>query len=258
MSEVRNAQFPTTHWSLFSRLRSGDAAVSRRALEDLLCQYRYTLYAYIRRRGVSHHDAEDALHDFLVRLLDAHSLEDATAKRGRLRGFLSTSLGRFMANWHRDEARRERFAQELPGADDRGEEARYASEQFSTSETPQQVFERKWGHALMGRVMEQLKTQCELQGKGALFTELHPVLIGGGSLRGHDGAGIAARLGMSEVALRVALGRHLRDYRTILEAEVRQTVENPDEIADEIAYLMAVFSPARGHSDASRGEASCG
>ena len=119
MSEVRNAQFPTTHWSLFSRLRSGDAAVSRRALEDLLCQYRYTLYAYIRRRGVSHHDAEDALHDFLVRLLDAHSLEDATAKRGRLRGFLSTSLGRFMANWHRDEARRERFAQELPGADDR-------------------------------------------------------------------------------------------------------------------------------------------
>lgn len=258
MSEVRNAQFPTTHWSIFSRLRSEDSAVSRRALEDILTQYRYTLYAYIRRRGVSHHDAEDALHDFLLRLLNARSLEDADAKRGRLRGYLSTALGRFMANWRRDEARRGRLAQELPRVDDAGEEERYAQEQFSTSETPQQIFERNWGQALMGRVTEQLKAQCELQGKGPLFAELLPVLIGGGSLRGHDGGAIAARLGMTAGALRVTLSRHLRDYRTILEAEVRQTVENSDEVADEIAYLMAVFSPARGKSAASRGGAACG
>lgn len=259
MSEVRNAQFPTTHWSLFSRLRSGDSAVSRRAIEDLLSRYRYTLYAYIRRRGVSHHDAEDALHDFLVRLLGAHSLEDANAKRGRLRGFLSTSLGRFMANWRRDEARRERFSQELPGAGEESEEARYAKEEFSNTDTPQQVFERKWGHTLMEQVMEQLRTQCEIQGKGALFTELHPVLIAGGSLRGQDSAGMAARLGMSEGALRVALSRHLRDYRTILETEVLQTVESSADVAEEIAYLMAVFSPAHGHSGASRASASrCG
>ena len=258
MSEVRNVQFPTTHWSLLSRLRSENADVSRRALEDLLSQYRYPLYAYIRRRGVSHHDAEDALHDFLMRLLEAQSLEDADAQRGRLRGFLCTALGRFMANWHRDEARRERFAQELPGARESSEEERYAKEEFSDADTPQQVFERKWGHALLERVMEQLKTQCEMQGKGALFTELQPVLIGGGSLRGNDGAGIAARLRMTEGALRVALNRHLRDYRKILEAEVEQTVENPDEVGEEIAYLMAVFSPARGNPGAPRGGALCG
>ncbi len=258
MSDVRNAHFPTTHWSILSRLRSEDGAVSKLAIEDLLGRYRYSLYAFIRRRGVSHHDAEDALHDFLVRFLNAHSLENADAKLGRLRGFLSISLGRFMANWHRDEARRERFAQELPGADGESEEQRYAAERFSLSETPQQVFERKWGHALMGLVMEQLKKQCETQGKQELFAEFLPVLLGGGSLRGHDAAGIALRLGMTEGALRVALIRHLRNYRTILEAEVRQTVENPDEVADEIAYLIAVFSPACGNSDASRGAASCG
>ena len=255
MSAVRNPEFPTTHWTLLSRLRSGDAAVSRRALDDLLTQYRYTLSAYIRRRGVSHHDAEDALHDFLIRLLNAHSLENADAKRGRLRGFLSTALARFLANWHRDEARRGKVVQELPRADESDEEARYAQERFASGETPQQVFERKWGHALMGRVMEQLRTQCELQEKGDLFAELHPVLIAGGSLRGNDAEGIAARLGMSEGALRVALSRHLRDFRTLLEAEVRQTVENPKDVADEIAYLMAVFSPARGNTDAQRGGA---
>ncbi len=253
MSEVRNAQFPTTHWSIFSRLRSEDAAVSRRALNDLLSQYRYTLYAYIRRRGVSHHDAEDALHDFLVRLLDAHSLDGANPTRGRLRGFLCTALGRFMSNWRRDEARREKFAQQLPGADEESEEARYAKEQFSQADTPQQVFERKWGHALMMRVMEQLKLQCESLGKGALFSELAPVLLAGGSLRGHDSMAMASRLGMSEGALRVALSRLLRDFRTVLEAEVLQTVESPDDVHDEIAYLATVFCPVQANACASRG-----
>lgn len=257
MSEVRNVLFPTTHWSLLSQLRSGDSAVARRAMEDLIAQYRYTLYAYIRRRGLSHHDAEDALHDFLVRLLSAHGLEDADATRGRLRGFLGTALGRFLANWRRDEARRGRVAQELPETDVNGAEARYAKEQFSMEDTPQRVFERKWGHALMSRVMEHLKAKCDEQGKGYLFAALLPVLLGGGSLRGHDGPAIAASLRMSEGALRVALNRHLRDYRTILETEVRQTVENPEEVADEIAYLMAVFSPARNNSDAPRGGAAC-
>jgi hypothetical protein len=79
------------------------------------------------------------------------------------------------------------------------------------------------------------------------------VLLGGGSLRGHDAAGIAAGLGMSEGTLRVALSRHLRDYRRVLEEEVQQTVENPADVAEEIAYLMSVFSPAPGNSDAQRG-----
>ena len=255
MSEVKNVNFPTTHWTLLSRIRSGDSVVAQRALGDLISQYRYTLYAFIRRRGLAHHDAEDALHDFLVKMLDAQRLEEADATRGRLRGFLSAALGNFLKNWHRSEARRSRVAQELPGNTVNGEEARYAGEQFSVEETPQQVFERKWGHALMSRVMEQLKAKCEEQGKSPLFAALHPVLIGGGSLRGHDGAAIAAGLGLNEGTLRVALSRHLRDYRTILEAEVRQTVENPDDVADEIAYLMAVFSPTRSQSDAPRGGA---
>lgn len=236
-----------------ARLRSGDSEVSRTALEELVSQYRYTLYAYIRRRGLAHHDAEDALQDFLLKLLRAHALEDAEEARGRLRGYLGTALGRFLANWHRDEARRSAVAQEMPSEALTSEEARYAKECFAEGDTPQRVFERKWGHALMARVMERLKAQCSEQGKDALFAELRAVILGGGSLRGHDAPGIAARLGISEGTLRVALNRHLRSYRKILEDEVLQTVENPGDVADEIAYLMAVFSPVPGNSDAQRG-----
>lgn len=251
-----DGSFPTTHWTLVARLRSGDTAVARRAIEDLVKQYRYTLYAYIRRRGLTHHDAEDALHDFLLRLLQARALEDAEEARGRLRGYLGTALGNFLSNWRRDEARRTTLVEPLPQDAVSGDEARYAKERFSEEDTPHRVFERKWGHALMGRVMDRLKVRCKEQGKEALFAALHPVLLGGGSLRGHDGAAIAASLAMSEGALRVALSRHLREYRAVLEEEVQQTVENPSDVADEIAYLMAVFSPVPGNSDAPRGRGS--
>lgn len=253
MNTQGDGTFPKTHWTLVARLRSDDPEVARRALEDLITQYRYTLYAYIRRRGLTHHDAEDALHDFLLRLLKAHALEDAEEARGRLRGYLGMALGRFLANWRRDEGRRGAMIEELPAEAASGDETRYAKERFSEEDTPQRVFERKWGHALMGRVMERLKARCREQGKDALFAALHPVLLAGGSLRGHDASGIAASLGISEGTLRVALSRHLRDYRKVLEEEVQQTVEDPAHVADEIAYLMAVFSPGPGNSAGQRG-----
>jgi RNA polymerase sigma-70 factor (ECF subfamily) len=252
MADANDIPFPTTRWTLVAHLRSADPDVARRALAELLEQYRYPLYAYLRRRGLTHHDAEDALHDFLERLLRLQSLEDADAALGRLRGFLSKSLGRFLIDWQRHDARRGLVGYGLPSDATRGDEARYAQERFSDSDTPELVFERKWGHALMERVMSRLRMQCDEQGKRALFFALRPVLLGGGGLRGHDGAAIAKGLGMSEATLRVALSRHLRDYRTVLEEEVLQTVGCPEEVPGEIAHLMSLFSPVGGNPGALR------
>ncbi len=94
--------FPITSWTLISRLRSDDEATARRALEELCAQYRYPLYCAIRHRGLAHHDAEDALHDFLAKLLRLKVFEAADAQKGRL----GTALGRFLVNWHRDHTRR--------------------------------------------------------------------------------------------------------------------------------------------------------
>ena len=258
MSEKRNVHFPPTRWTLVARLHSGDPGEARRAMDDLLAQYRYTLYAYIRRRGLSHHDAEDVLHDFLVKLMNVKGWHTVDETRGRLRGFLSAALGHYLSNWKRGEAHRGKLAQELPGVGGESEEERYSKEHFSSEETPEEIFERKWGHALMSRVTEEFRKKCEARGQSELFAALRPVLNSGGSLRGHDAEVIAARLGMNEGTLRVALSRHLRDFRKVLEEEVAQTVEDPKDVGDEIAHLMAVFSSGRGKSDAPRGTAMCG
>ncbi|MEQ1851609.1 MAG: sigma-70 family RNA polymerase sigma factor [Chthoniobacteraceae bacterium] len=210
-------------------------------MDDLIGQYRYPLYAYIRRRGFAHHDAEDALHDFLAKLLRLGALEAADAEQGRLRSYLCAALGRFLANWRRDEARRINGAGESVRDEADRDEVRYAKERFVDTDTPERIFERKWGHALMARVLARLEVRCEERGKRTLFFALNPVLQTGGSLRGHDAATIAAGLGMSEGALRVALNRHLHEYRAVIEEEVLQTVGSREEVAGEIDYLHSLF-----------------
>jgi RNA polymerase sigma-70 factor (ECF subfamily) len=233
--------FPTTHWTLIGRLKSGDEATARRALEDLCAQYHYPLYCYIRRRGLDHHDAQDALHDFLVKLLRLETFAEADATKGHLRSFLATALQRFLMNWHRDHAGQAReFSVDAlpPGADP---EERYRHERFRETDTPERVFDRKWGHELMQRVLFQLGESYAARSKAKLFETLRPVLLAGGSLRGQDSARLAAEVAMSEGALRVALTRMLQDYRAKLEEEVLQTVESRDAVEAEIALLLQVF-----------------
>lgn len=53
---------------------------------------------------------------------------------------------------------------------------------------------------------------------------------------------IAAALGMSEGAVRVAIHRLRRRFRDLLRDEIRHTVEDPAEIDEEISFLLATVS----------------
>ena len=237
-----DGRFPTTEWTLVARLRNDDAEVSARALDDLCTQYHYPLYCLIRHRGLTHHDAEDALHDFLAKLLRLDAFDDLAAEKGRLRTFLAKSLERFLINRHRDERRR--GADEVSRDDERFAldpklEQRYERE--TASAPPDVLFDRQWCAQLLQRVLGHLEADYAEAGKRDLFAALTPVLMTGGSLRGHEPEAIAATLSMSEAALRTALSRMLRDYRKLLVAEVRQTVEAREDVDAEIAHLMSVM-----------------
>ncbi len=233
--------FPTTHWTLVAKLQSGDEEVARRALDEILEQYRYTLYVYIRRRAFSHHDAEDALQEFLAKLVRVRAFADIQEERGRLRGFLGAALRNFLADWRRDERRR-REREQPAGLVTEADEARYAKERFSAEDTPERIFDRKWAMALMSQVLTRLKAKYDARGKLNVYVALRPVVLGGGSLVGHDAPRIASQLGLSEGNLRVMLRRMLRDYRQLLTNEVLQTVVCPSEVVDEIEHLKSVFA----------------
>ena len=244
MSAPVDGRFPTTEWTLISRLQSGDEAVSRHALDELCARYHYPLYYYIRRRGLEHHDAQDALQDFLVKMLRIEAFKEVHAEAGRLRGFLGTSLQRFLLTWFRSHAR-ERHQQSVEAAREMAAaEGRFLREPLRDDDTPERIFERKWAGELLLHVQRQLQAQYREKNKAALYATLRPALLAGGSLRGEDTPGLAASLGMSEGSLRVAMSRLLDDYRKLLRAEVIQTVADPRDVEDEIAHLISVFGKA--------------
>ncbi len=238
-----NAQMPTTQWSLIARLKGDDAGQASAALDELCRAYHYPLYCQIRRRGLPHHDAEDALHEFLSKLLRKDTFGVAEAEKGRLRSFLQVALRRFLNSWQRDQQRmHEREISQEAIAAIAGAEGRFELDERAHHESPDRLYDRQWAQELMGLVMQRLRARYVAKGREALFETLRPVLISGGSLTDHGGIQLAEKLGMKPGALRTALNRLLTDYREALRHELMLTVEDRAQAKVEYAELRLAFT----------------
>jgi RNA polymerase sigma-70 factor (ECF subfamily) len=86
------ARFAATRWSLLLVATDRDASAARRALDDLLAIYWFPLYAYLRRRGLSAHDAQDTTQGFLASLLERDDFATLTPARGKFRSCFTRSV----------------------------------------------------------------------------------------------------------------------------------------------------------------------
>lgn len=241
------SHLPATQWTLIARLRHGNPQDAQRALDELINQYRYPLYCYLRRRGYSHYDADDILQDFLMKLLRNESFATADAAKGRLRCMLQVSLERFVINWERrNQHRRKEFSLDGDasgnGSDSSEAEKRYQHEQFQSHETPEQIFGRKWTLTLLASALNRVGENYKARGKEKLFLVLRPVLMDSGSLRGENGPLLAEAAGLTYGALRTALMRMLIDYQEALHQEILHTVEDPAAAAEELLQLRQSVS----------------
>jgi len=53
---------------------------------------------------------------------------------------------------------------------------------------------------------------------------------------------LALDLGTTEGALKVSVHRLRRRFRELLREEISQTISNPDEVQDEIRYLIGILA----------------
>src|SRR5512144_1013499 len=95
---VAQPLFTTTHWSVVLATADQDSPQGAAALEKLCRTYWYPLYAYVRRRGYSHEDAQDLTQGFLLQLLERHAFARADASKGRFRSFLLAALSYFLSD----------------------------------------------------------------------------------------------------------------------------------------------------------------
>jgi RNA polymerase sigma factor (sigma-70 family) len=238
--------FGTTCWTLVlaAGQAPGGADEARRALAALCQAYWYPLYAYARRRGHAPDDAADLTQGFLARLLETNGLAAARRERGRFRSFLLASLKYYMHNeWRRDTAAkrgggRRALSVEGPQVDGGDAEARYRYEP-SHDLTPERIYDRRWALTLIDRALAAVRERYAAEGKRTLVDRLEGAIAGDD--RAVPYADVAAELGMSEGAVKVAVHRLRRRYREAIRALIAETVASPDEAEDEIRELFAAL-----------------
>lgn len=231
--------FAATRWSIVVRAGRNDTPRARRALATLCQAYWYPLYAQVRRRGYSAHDAQDLTQAFFARLLEHGTLAAADPQRGRFRSFLLGSLKHFMVDeWSRARALKRGGGREIVSLDLAAAEMRLGAEPADRG-SPDKAFDRQWALALLDTVLHRLEAEYDRAARSELFAVLKPTLAGPRESQPY--AELATRLGLNEGAVKVAVHRLRKRYRELLQEEIADTVASPADEMDELHHLFRVL-----------------
>ncbi len=228
--------FRTTHWSVVLAAKRSDSPERMAALTALCQTYWYPLYAFVRREGQDRPQAEDLTQEFFARILEKNRLASVLPEKGLFRSFLLASLKNFLANeWDRSQTAKRGGKNSIISWDDQSGEERYLREP-SDNATPEKLFEQSWALTLIETVMGRLKKEYADADKIQLFDAIHACLSedeGAGTY-----AGIAARLNMTEGAVKMSVSRMRGRFRLLLRAEIAQTVTDSGEVEEELRHLF--------------------
>ena len=235
-----HGQFVTTHWSLISAAKSDEAnrTLAREALEELCRIYWYPLYAFVRSRGYSAIDAQDLTQEFFARIIETHGFASVDRERGRFRSYLLGAMKHFLANeYHRAQTQKRGGRVRFIESDGLDPEARYDAA-IEQSDNPELLFDREWALQTIAGALKELRDEMAKAGKSEQFDVLKGSLTGQDELPREQ---IAAKLGMSEGAVKVAVHRLRQRYHKLLRDAIARTVSNVADLEDEMRYLVAVL-----------------
>lgn len=233
-SEREPRDFQPTRWSLVRRAGAVDSAEAREALEELCRTCWFPLYAFARRRGLDAHAAEDAVQAFFAELLERRDFAELSPERGRFRSFLLAALTHHLSRRREHERALKRggglraLSIDVAEADQRLELVARAED------SPERAFERAWARELLQRCIAELSNEYAASGRRAVFEALKRTLEG----ETYEPNAVAAELGLTPGAVKVAAHRLRQRFGEALRAQIAHTVADPSEVEDELRELV--------------------
>jgi RNA polymerase sigma-70 factor (ECF subfamily) len=171
-------------------------------------------------------------------LIETDGLATVEQGRGRFRSYLLGAMKHFLTNeWHRAQTQKRGGRFRFIEGDPVELEARY-SQATPGPASPEAFFDREWALEIVGRALKTLRDEMSLSGKAEQFETLKGSLTGRDD---HSRSEIAARLGMSEGAVKVSIHRLRGRYRGLLREAIAETVDNQADLEDEMRYLASVL-----------------
>ncbi len=236
------ASFHDTRWTLVSRSR-GEDTQARAALSELCEAYYAPVVAFLQRDGRGEDAARELAHDFFAKLLAGRAIDGAAPERGRFRSYLLGALKHFAADQRVKAlaAKRGGRAPHLPWETSSTDTEAELAPQMEDARAlpPDEAFDRQWALTLLARALRSLEATLTTEGKTAHFEVLKPWLTT--SADDLPQARAAARLGLSEGALKVAIHRLRQRFRACVRAEIAQTVADDATVEDELQALRAAL-----------------
>ena len=233
--------FHTTRWTIVLKARV-EAPEAKAALSDLCEAYYTPVLRFLQREGKAKDEAEELAQSFFARLLAKNSIQNADPEKGRFRSYLLGALKHFLAEHRRNQSRQKR------GGDARHQSIDEPANETSpglqladpTSSIPDTYFDQEWALALMDRAFQIIENTLEKNGKYHYFEILKPWLMGDATNLSQAEA--ATLLNLTPGAIKVSIHRLRKDFSAAIRSEIAQTVNTPEEISEELRYLIEVLS----------------
>jgi len=173
---------------------------------------------------------------FFVRLLEKKYLAQVDRSKGKFRSFLLAAVKHFLSKERAKlRAQKRGGGRVVIALDGLSAEARYAVEPADDM-TPERLFDRRWALAVLELVLGRLSDEYAKGGRAKLYEAIEPCLTQGA--HAVDYRQVSRELGVAEGTVRVAVHRLRRRYRDLLRNEIAQTVDSPEQVEEEISYLL--------------------
>ena len=245
MGNRMNPSLTQTNWDLI-RDAASDSASSKASLDAITRRSWPAIYAFIRASGRSHEEATDLTQGFLCDVfLSRNLLEKANADRGRFRTLLLGAVRNYLADMHRRKTAGTRMPKGgIAAIDAMSEHGLEPAEHGAHS--PERAFNARFVATLIRAAAERLQRDLLAAGDEASWEIFRLRVLQAateGVAVGYDE--IAPRFGLEKGTCAARLLVAKRRFATILMDELRATVDDPNDVGEEVHELLALLGERR-------------
>ena len=242
MTSPRNPSLTQTNWDLI-RDAAGGSPTSQSSLEQVARRSWPAIYAFIRASGRNPDEAAELTQGFLCDVFLARGLlEKADQSRGRFRTLVLGSVRNYLADMHRRRtaSTRKPKSGSIGRLDDLSEHTTEPAGMAAL--TPEAAFHSRYVATIIRSSTERLQRALLADGDEAgweIFRGrvLQPSIDGTAVSYEH----LAPRFGLGKGACAAKLLMVKRRFASILMEELRATIDNPNDLQEEVADLLALL-----------------
>ena len=219
----------------------GEAPEARAALGERCENYWNPVFQFLRREGRDEDQSRELTQEFFSRVLAGSGIENADPGKGRFRSYLLGALKNFLSKQRRDAGRMKRGGDAFVESIDSGGSETSPGIQVADPEAHLRdaFFDRQWAFAVIQRGLTSVEASFAKGGKEMQFEVLKPWLMG--DAEGSSQAEVAAQLGMTPGAAKVAIHRLRHKFGEAIRREIAETVDTDEEVQEELRYLIEVL-----------------